>query len=73
MTSAREDGLVISRDKQGARVSRANRTQGVRSVQAEEREGIRERPSAAGRTYEEVAFSGIKGGGAFWILHTKAL
>jgi hypothetical protein len=33
--------------------------------------GIRGRSIAAGRTYEEVAFSGIKGGGALRILQSK--
>ncbi len=53
--------------------SRSNQKRGERAVRAEERRGIRGRPSAAGRTNAEVAFSGVKGGGAFWILQSKAL
>jgi hypothetical protein len=52
-------------------VSRASRTRGAHAAQAEEREEIQGRPSAAGWTYEEIAFSGIKGGGAFRILQYK--
>ncbi len=73
VTSAQEDGPVISGNEQGAGVSRASRTRGARAVRAEERERIQGRPSAAGRTYMEVAFSGSKGGGAFWILQSEAL
>ncbi len=45
---------------------RANGTLGT-----SKRGGIRGRPIAAGRTYKEVAFSGIKGGRAFRILQSK--
>jgi hypothetical protein len=69
--SVRKDEPVNSGDTQGASTRRRSQTLGVRTVQAEEREGIRGRPSAAGRTYEKVAFSGVKGGGAFRILQSK--
>jgi hypothetical protein len=71
VTSARRSEPVISGGARG--VSACGRIQilGVCTARAEERGGIRGRPSAAGRTYEEVAFSSIKGGGAFRILQSK--
>jgi hypothetical protein len=71
VTSARRSEPVISGGARGASTSGRSQTLGVRMVRAEEREGIRGRPSAAGQTYEEVAFSSIKGGGAFRILQSK--
>jgi hypothetical protein len=57
VTSVREDGPVISGDKQGARVS--GRTGHRCAPGTSERGGIRGRPIAAGRAYTELAFSGI--------------
>jgi hypothetical protein len=70
-TSARKDEPVTSRDTQGASARRRSQTLGVRGVQAEECGGIRGRPRAAGWTYEKVAFSCVKGGGALRILQSK--
>jgi hypothetical protein len=71
VTSARRSEPVIRGGPRGASAPGRSQTLGVRLVRAEERGGIRGRPSAAGRTYEEVAFSGIKGGGAFRILQSR--
>ncbi len=69
VTSAPEDGPVTSGDKQGAREQGEPDTRCARGTS--EREGIRGRPIEAGRTYAEVAFSGIKGGEALRILQSK--
>jgi hypothetical protein len=69
VTSAREDGPVISGDKLGARGAGEPDTRCARGTN--ERGKIRGQPLAAGRTYKEVAFSGIKGGGALRILQSK--
>ncbi len=56
---------------QQVRLSRSSQKGGERAVRAEECGGIRGRSSEADRT--EIAISGVKGGGAFWILQSEAL
>jgi hypothetical protein len=50
--------------------AQVNRTFGEKRGTSK-RGGIQGRPIAEGQTYEEVAFSRSKGGGAFWILQSK--
>ncbi len=71
VTSARRSEPVIRGGAREASARRESQTLGVRPVRAEEREGIRGRLRAAGQIYEEVAFSGIKGGGTFRILQSR--
>ncbi len=76
-TSTQQKRLRMSQQPatstQQERLSRSGHKRGERAVRAEECGGIRGRPSAAGRTDAEVAIYGVKGGGAFWILQSKAL
>ncbi len=58
---------------QQVHLSRSSQKGGERAVRAEECGGIRGRSSEADRTDAEIAISGVKGGGAFWILQSKGL
>ncbi len=56
--------------------ARAGRAKTSGDARYERREGVRGRPKAAGRLTQklpspEVAFSGIKGGGASWVLQSR--
>jgi hypothetical protein len=50
--------------------AQASRTTGC-TLGTSEHRGIRGQLSAAGQTYQEFAFSGIKGGRVFWVLQSK--
>jgi hypothetical protein len=48
-------------------------TSGGARRSAEERGGIRGRSKEADRPDADIAISSVKGGGAFWVLQSKAL
>ncbi len=71
VTSAHRSEPVIRGGGHGASARGRSQTLGVRPVRAEEREGIRGQPRAAGRLTKKLPFPALKGGGAFRILQSR--